>query len=202
MSARARDPRPRLAGPWRRLAGALGAAAAMATVVAAGAQSAPAAPLFEHAKLLSGEETGGEWFGYSVATSADASTLLVGAPHARGEAGEAWVYVRAGRTWVAQAGLTVGSEGVAGSRAGTSSEEETEDEHAHAGASVALSADGNTALVGRPGAEAGVGSVTVFTRSGTSWSAEAELTPGGEARGEGRFGRSVALSHDGTTALV
>src|SRR5438067_2095647 len=106
MSARARDPRPRLAGPWRRLAGALGAAAA---------------PLFEHAKLLSGEETGGEWFGYSVATSADASTLLVGAPHARGEAGEAWVYVRAGRTWVAQAGLTVGSEGVAGGRAGTSS---------------------------------------------------------------------------------
>jgi hypothetical protein len=66
---------------------------------------------------------------------------------------------------------------------------------------VALSADGNTALVGEPSATATPGSAVVFNRTGSTWTRSAVL--GGTASaGEGRFGRSVALSADGETALV
>jgi hypothetical protein len=58
---------------------------------------------------------------------------------------------------------------------------------------VALSSDGNTALIG--GSEA-----WVFTRSGSTWTEQAKLT-GGES-GEGDFGSGVALSSDGNTALI
>jgi hypothetical protein len=66
------------------------------------------------------------------------------------------------------------------------------------GCAVAIS--GNTALVGAPyeslNGTPGAGAVFVFTRSGTNWSQQAELT---DANG-GNFGCSVALSGD--TALV
>lgn len=66
---------------------------------------------------------------------------------------------------------------------------------------VALSSDGNTALIGLPEADGEVGEARVFVRSGSTWTMQANLTGGGEV-GAGRFGRSVALSPDGTTALI
>ena len=68
---------------------------------------------------------------------------------------------------------------------------------------AALSADGNTALVGAPGTTNGEGAAYVFTRSGTTWSQQANLvalvpTPPADAS----FGDAVALSADGNTALV
>jgi IPT/TIG domain-containing protein/FG-GAP repeat protein len=69
--------------------------------------------------------------------------------------------------------------------------------------SVVVSADGNTALLGAPGADGEAGAVLVFTRTGSTWAQQAELTPSsGEEIGPGGFGSSVALSHDGDTALV
>jgi hypothetical protein len=69
------------------------------------------------------------------------------------------------------------------------------------GYSVALS--GDTALVGAPyktvGGQSSAGTAYVFTRSGASWSQQAELTPSDSAREES-FGYSVALSGD--TALI
>jgi len=73
------------------------------------------------------------------------------------------------------------------------------------GVSVTLSSDGTTALVGAKkdedpnGEEAG--SAYVFDRSGGSWTQQAKLLPDDGDSGDW-FGESVALSSDGTTALI
>ncbi len=69
------------------------------------------------------------------------------------------------------------------------------------GRSVALSADGDTALVGGPRDSSEAGAVWVFARTGSTWTQQAKLI-GGEESGAGHFGRSVALSADGNTALI
>jgi hypothetical protein len=69
------------------------------------------------------------------------------------------------------------------------------------GDNVALSADGNTALVGVPTNNGGVGVAFVYVRSGSTWTRQAQLTAGDET-GSGGLGSGVALSPDGSTALV
>lgn len=67
------------------------------------------------------------------------------------------------------------------------------------GLTVALSGDGHTALVGAPGRT--VGAAYVFVEQGGKWSEQQELdSPAGSA--EDTYGLSVALSGDGSTALV
>jgi len=66
------------------------------------------------------------------------------------------------------------------------------------GSSVALSADGNTAIVG--GANAGA--AWIWTRSGGVWTQQGEKLVGAGAAGSTFQGYSVALSADGNTALV
>ena len=61
---------------------------------------------------------------------------------------------------------------------------------------MALSADGDTALIGGPAADEEDGAAWVFTRSGSTWTQQQKLT------GAEHFGFSVALSGDGDTALV
>ncbi len=95
-------------------------------------------------KLAGGGEAASGRFGYSVALSADGDTALIGARYAirnNNEAGGAWVFTRSGSTWTQQGGKLNGT-GHAG---------ETLFDHIGEGAfgySVALSADGNTALIG------------------------------------------------------
>ncbi len=78
---------------------------------------------------------------------------------------------------------------------------------------MALSADGNTALIGGSGDNAAYrqGAAWVFTRSGGKWTQQGEKLVGPHQqlrqRGHGRerngeFGWSVALSADGNTALI
>ena len=70
------------------------------------------------------------------------------------------------------------------------------------GSSVALSGDGNTALIGAHD-DNGVGAAWVFTRSGSTWTQQGpKLTATGQQGRFLRFGFSVALSGDGTTALI
>ena len=55
------------------------------------------------------------------------------------------------------------------------------------GQSVALSASGNTALIGSPAADGEAGTVRVFTRTGSIWTQQAELAPSsGEEIGQRR----------------
>ncbi len=75
----------------------------------------------------------------------------------------------------------------------------------HLGTSVALSADGTRALVGAytDATTGGIpsGGARVFVRAGTSWTEEAALEAS-DAAANDRLGYSVALSGDGSIALV
>ena len=70
------------------------------------------------------------------------------------------------------------------------------------GESVALSQDGDTALIGGSEAHGYEGAAWIFTRSGETWSEQAELRPSGAVGEEVSFGESVALSGDGGTAMI
>ena len=140
----------------------------------------------QQAQLTASGGAVSDFFGISVALSGD--TALMGAPGdnvgANADQGSAYVFTRSGTTWTQQAQLTA-SDGAAGDGFGTS---------------VALS--GDTALVGASGddvAAANQGSAFVFTRSGTTWTQQAQLTASDRGAGD-RFGISVALAGD--TALV
>jgi hypothetical protein len=134
-------------------------------------------------------ETGSGHFGHSVALSGDGNTALIGAPG--DHLGAVWVFTRSGSTWSEQGSKIAGGEG-AGSGEGH-----------YFGASVALSGDGNTALIGDPGDSTATGAAWVFGRAGSTWSQQGgKLLGGSEESGEGRFGFSVAVSADASTALI
>ncbi|SPF34236.1 exported hypothetical protein [Candidatus Sulfopaludibacter sp. SbA4] len=132
-------------------------------------------------------------FGSSVALSADGNTALVGGPVDNDSRGAVWVFVRADGVWSQQGNKLVGT-GAATSSLGVG---------AHQGGSVALSADGNTALVGGSadnfdlGTHESTGAVWVFTRSNGVWSQQgnklvgtgAAPVPGGAPAGGG--GRAI-----------
>jgi FG-GAP repeat len=141
-------------------------------------------------KLTGSETTSGSRFGTGVSLSADGNTALVGGEGEDTLAGAAWVYARSGSTWSQQGPkLTGGGEEMGEGRLGES---------------VALSGDGNTALVGGYGDNGGIGAAWVYARSGSTWSQQGpKLTAaGGEEKGKGSFAFSVALSAEGDTALV
>jgi hypothetical protein len=140
-------------------------------------------------KLKGGEEREGAFFGDSVALSADGNTALIGGYGDSGDDGAAWVFTRTGSTWAQQ-----GQKLVPPLPVGQSSE---------FGDSVALSADGNTALVGAPRAGAETeGAAWVFTRSGVTWTQGPELTGGPEEIGKASFGATVAMSSDASTIAI
>jgi hypothetical protein len=125
--------------------------------------------------------------GVSVALSADGNTAIVGGPHDSSTTGAAWVYTYSGGIWTQQGGKLVGT-GAAGS--------------AGQGVSVALSADGNTAIVGGPHDNSFTGAAWVYTRSGGIWTQQGGKLVGTGAIGIADQGWSVALSADGNTAIV
>ncbi len=147
----------------------------------------------QQAKLTVADGRAKDYFGRAVALSEDGNTALVGAYGAdiggNANQGTAYVFVRSGATWSQQAKLTA-SDGAADDRFG---------------GAVALSKDGNTALVGASYVDVGgndnQGAVYVFVRSGANWSQQAKLTAA-DGQAKDYFGRAVALSGDGNTALV
>jgi IPT/TIG domain/FG-GAP repeat len=161
-------------------------------------------PLIALGQQLAGSgEQGPGRFGFSVALSADGDTALVGAPRDNDFAGAVWVFARAGETWAQQAKLT-GQEpdGEFGEEPCPEEEPGEEGSGCGFGASVALSADGNTALIGAPRGDEHRGAAWVFTREGSNWSPQDALTEESEASGSDRFGRAVALSSSGDIALI
>jgi lipocalin len=134
-------------------------------------------------KLVGTNAVGERWHGYSVALSADGNTALAGGPQATG----VWVYTRSGGVWTQQGNVLVGTGGAAPTEQGFS---------------VALSGDGNTAIVGGPCDDSDTGAAWVFTRSGGVWTQQGSKLVGTGAVGELSQGYSVALSGDGNTAVV
>ena len=161
-------------------------------------------PLVQQAKLAGGTEEDGEGrFAASVAISADGDTALVGAPGDDNGAGAAWVFTRSGSTWTQQGPKLTGGE--AGAEGAAECEIEEAGEEAGEcgfGKSVALSGDGETALVGGPGADGNLGAVWVFVRSESGWAQQGPALMGANELLKGHFGRSVALSTDGNIALI
>ena len=171
-------------------------------------------------------------FGYSVALSADGNTALIGGPGAcalgniagKGVSvtapatcgcpnteianpqppilpnpcglntpgyvtkgvGAAWVFTRSGSTWSQGSKLTGTDETGTG----------------QFGFSAALSADGNTALIGGNLDNGTVGAAWMFTRSGSNWTQQGAKLTGTDESGAGQFGISATLSANGNTALI
>jgi hypothetical protein len=138
-------------------------------------------------KLVGAGAAGAANQGASVALSADGNTAIVGGPSDNGNAGAAWIFVRRNGVWRRQGGKLVGSDvvGAAGQ-----------------GVSVALSADGDTAMVGGPFDNGDVGAAWVYTRSGNVWTQQGGKLIGPGAAGPANQGYSVALSTDGNTAII
>jgi hypothetical protein len=138
--------------------------------------------------------------GTPAAISGDGNTALVGANNSTG-GGVTFVYTRSGTVWKLQEKLALGGGSFALSssgntaligsyafqRSGTTWTEQQELIPNTDAWAVALSGDGNSAVI------AGSGGVYMFHRSGASWTQQVEFT--------GVTG-PVAISSDGSTALA
>ena len=150
------------------------------------------------ADITASNAEGVDEFGYSISISTDGSTLAVGAvaedsnhngsnsDQANNDemlAGAVYVFMRNGSDWQQQAYL-----------------KSTRANAYLFGISVSLSADGNTLAAGADTGD-GLGRVDVFTRSGTTWAHQQELSAA-QVNDDDFFGRYVSLSADGNTLAV
>ncbi len=116
--------------------------------------------------------------GTSIALSNDGKTAIVGGAGDNQNTGAAWVFVNTNGAWTQQGPKLVGSGSIGQSQQGQA---------------VAISADGNTAIVGGPFDNNLPGAVWVFRRSNSTWSQLGDKIAGGA------IGSSVAISADGNT---
>ena len=134
-----------------------------------------------------------EAFGMSVSVSSDGTTTIIGATGTDGsdsdKAGSAYVFEKSRGSWTKQAKLTP----------------KNDDKNERFGNSVALSEDGTTAIVAdyRDNGPHGPwsGSVYLFENTDDSWTQQIKLTPD-DGETDDQFGSSVAISNDGTTAII
>jgi FG-GAP repeat len=140
----------------------------------------------QQAELTAGDTSPNLYFGTSVALSSDGHTALMGAPDPG--AGSAYVFTGSGATWTQQAELTPGDAEV------TSFD-------GWFGDAVALDGEGTVALVGAPWAEEDLGAAYAFASDGSTWNQQARFTVA-DATPYDYFGDAVALSGDGSTALI
>jgi hypothetical protein len=125
--------------------------------------------------------------GYSVALSADGDTAVVGGPTDNSQVGAMWVFTRRRGVWSQHGNKLVGAGSVGSAQQGWS---------------VALSADGDTAIVGGPFDNNGIGAAWVYTRHGHVWTQQGDKLVGGGSVGNAGQGYSVSLSADGNTAIL
>lgn len=129
-------------------------------------------PLFQDTPITASDPASGAWFGHAVAAEGD--TLVIGAPYANSLQGVVYVYVKSNGSWVPQQRIAPSGFGTA----------------PLAGVAVALS--GDTLAVGVPKAFLGKGAVSIYTRTGSTWTLQQTLT---HSTG-GMMGYSVALQGD------
>jgi hypothetical protein len=135
-----------------------------------------------------GTDAGGE-FGSSVALSANGQVLLLGAPGAGlSYDGEAYLYAQSGSTWSSTPTATFPGPAGAGAELGTG---------------VALSANGQVALLGAGGASPAFdGAAYLYNESGGRWPQSPSVTFSGPLDSDAWMGMSVALSANGQVALL
>lgn len=142
----------------------------------------------QQAKLVASDSVGTAFQGFSSALSADGNTAVVGMRIDNANVGAAVIFVRdSNGNWSQQGPKLVGSDRVGA---------------ALMGVQVAISADGNTVLVGGSGDNASVGAAWVFKRAGGVWTQDGSKLVGADRVGAGNFGVQVALNDAGDRALV
>jgi hypothetical protein len=144
-----------------------------------GAPAASAASASLQARLTASDAAKHDNFGWSVAIAG--STAVIGADAKSSGTGAAYVFTRSGTTWTQQARLTASDAA----------------KHDNFGWSVAIA--GSTAVIGADARNSDTGAAYVFTRSGSTWTQQAELTAS-DGAANSFFGYSAAVS--GSTAVV
>ena len=144
----------------------------------------------QQAKIQASDKQADDIFGFSVAISDDGNTAIVGAIYEDVliDEGAAYIFTRSGANWSPQAKIQA-------------SDTQGND---YFGSSVAISSDGNTAIVGAyrsSNSTSYSGAAYIFTRSGTSWTQQAKIMASDKQQGD-LFGFSVSISDDGNTAIV
>ncbi len=132
----------------------------------------------------------GDWFGASVALSGN--SLAVGAPFEGSDATGAYGDELNNRATHAGAVYVFETDGTAWSQQAYLKAHQT---HADDLFGSRVTLDGDTLAIGAPGASSNAGGVTVYTRTGSTWSYFADVTANRSAAGDA-FGSSLALSGD------
>lgn len=144
-------------------------------------------------KLVGTGAIGTSHQGVSVSISADGNTAIVGAPNDNPYVNElmgdgaAWIYTRSGNAWTQQGAKLAANDATS---------------FPFLGCAVALSADGNTAIVGGSWDNDRTGAAWIYTRSGNTWTQQGSKLVATDASGYTQQGMSVSLSADGNTAIV
>jgi antibiotic biosynthesis monooxygenase (ABM) superfamily enzyme len=131
---------------------------------------------------------GNAWQGWSVSLSADGNTAIIGAVADNNNTGAVWIWTRSGGFWSQQSTKLTAAGNIGASLFSNS---------------VALTADGNTAIVGGPlfGGASG-GAVWIWTRSSGVWTEQTGKLIGSGNQGGAQQGNSAAISADGNTIIV
>jgi hypothetical protein len=144
----------------------------------------------------SAEFGGGQWNtpGVSASINSDGTYVIVGSFYKwvpdsedvnQQRVGAAYVFTRSGSTWTQQQKL-IPSVVVA---------------FTYFGQSVSINSDATYAIIGAHGDTSGAGAVSVFSRSGSTWTLERKITAS-DAQANDYFGLGVSLSSDAAYAIV
>ncbi|MBN2439987.1 MAG: FG-GAP repeat protein [Spirochaetales bacterium] len=139
-------------------------------------------------KITANDGAEGDRFGFSVAISADGSTIVAGAYDDDNNNGDSSgsVYVYNGLNWSIETKITP-SDGTAGDNFGVQ---------------AAISSDGSTIITGaRYKNDNGSDSGSIYIYTGSYWETETKITPSDGSEGD-LFGNRVAISSDGSTVVV
>jgi hypothetical protein len=149
----------------------------------------PASPA-AYLAIVRSDYKSGDGFGYSVAIDPVGDAIVVGAPWwytGSYSIGHAYIFARSGADWTEQKILAATAP-----QAG-----------AEFGASVGISRDGSTVMVGEPWRRNGEGDYTgatyAYTRGGSVWTEQQKVTP---TVLNSKFGTAVAVNQDGKHMVV
>jgi hypothetical protein len=146
----------------------------------------------QQAKLVPDDGDEGDRFAADVAVSGDGATAVIGAQFDEepNGAGSAYVFNWDGDSWNQQTKLFA---------------DDGNEDSARFGEYLGISSDGTTAVIGAPSDDdpngGNAGSAYVFNRDGGSWSQQTKLFAD-DGDDVDRFGTSVSVSSDGTTAVI
>ena len=150
-------------------------------------------PTTELTILTASDKAVNNYFGVSVALTADGTRMAIGSTgkdiSGISDAGQVYIYTRTGSVWTEEATITASDKAVSD----------------QFGRSVSLSSDGTRLAIGAQGKTVSgitvAGKVYVYTRSGSVWTEEATITASDKAASD-LFGTSVALDSTGTRMAI